>query len=183
MAEMMSRQDQNKILDALNDRNLPFERYKFIWDEDHRNMIRLGGGGFGNVYACKGKVDDDVAIKVIGFQIPTIMDPDEITDCQKEVWIQRDVSKECGQIVKVIDAQLLRVEFDDDFNVLDAVALDSPEEADEESGLFLFILMERLKPVVSISRKGHKSLFNRLREMNEVEIVNLAVDIDRKSVV
>lgn len=179
MAEMMSRQDQNKILDALNDRNLPFERYKFIWDEDHRNMIRLGGGGFGNVYACKGKVDDDVAIKVIGFQIPTIMDPDEITDCQKEVWIQRDVSKECGQIVKVIDAQLLRVEFDDDFNVLDAVALDSPEEADEESGLFLFILMERLKPVVSISRKGHKSLFNRLREMNEVEIVNLAVDIGR----
>ncbi len=179
MADMLSREEQNKILDALNERSLPFDRYKFKWDKEHKNFVRLGGGGFGNVYACEGRVENDVAIKVIGFQIPTIKDPDEVDGCDEEVWIQREVSATCKEIVQIRDAQWLRIDLDDDWNVKNAVSLEEPKVVGDDSGLFLFILMERLEPILSSDQKGNKVLFSRLQNTNENEIIKLAIDIGR----
>lgn len=172
MASIMEREDQDKILDFLNQKGLPFSRYSFIKDNKYGHMKRLGSGGGGSVYAIQSRLGDELAVKIVGFQIPPITDPQVIKDCELEVQTQREVGKSCREIVQIEDAQVLCIKLDDDYNVLEAKEL-TTIQAEEGCGLFLFILMEKLQPVHT-AREG---VISKLKSLDENEIIKFAIDI------
>lgn len=177
MYSKMQQEEQDRILERLNREKLPFPGYEFVWDKNH--MKHMGSGGFASVYECNPKSiwGDKMAVKVIGFQTPVIEDPKVILKYLSEVEIQKKVT--CREVVRIQDASVLRIEFDDEEKIKSVKPVNVREcKVVENAGLFLFILMEKLQPVKF--SKGHSmDLIDQLKDPTEAEIYRFAINIGR----
>ena len=175
MYEKMTQEEKDKILERLNLEGLPFPGYEFVWDRNH--MKHMGSGGFGAVYECDSKsgYGDKMAVKVIGFQTPVIEDSKVILKYLSEVEIQKKVK--CREVVRIQDASVLCIEFDDEENIRSVKPVNVREcKVGENAGLFLFILMEKLQPVMF--KKGHSiDVIDQLKNPSEAEAWKFALDI------
>ncbi|MBQ8804191.1 MAG: protein kinase [Tyzzerella sp.] len=166
------------ILMQLEERKLPFKKYKFSGLGQGMNI--LGSGGYSRVYGAQSRItsSDKFAIKVIGFN-------DKHVDSgafRETVQGQKQVGFLQKNIVKVYDFVELKVWVDDDNNVIKAEKVQNHEkELPKENYLTLrFVVMEKLIPVLSEDLTiGYKIMPQKLADFHEKEILKLAYDIGR----
>ncbi len=173
----MRKESRDRFLRELNERRIPFERYEFVQDE--MGMKELGGGSFGIVYEGRGRewlAGNDCAIKVLGFR-ETVY-PDQIGQIEKEIRLQNELYGSCpGGVVRIEDAKFLYVRFGEEGELLE-VAGDRPEEKGEEYQIFVFVVMEKLRPLLGGARSGRPYLTNEaLAACEESELLKFALEI------
>lgn len=174
MLHKMEQEEQDLLLRVLNNKNIPFPEYKFLRDEKTTHMKKIGVGGSGVVYACTSPSNENMAVKVLGFQLPPITEPEEIRTSQNEFRIQMEVAKRCSKILRIEDAQIIAACYDEDDHLLGLRHYkEIPSQIENGWRLFLLILMERLEPIINLREKP----IPRLREYKEEEVLKLALDI------
>ena len=169
-------EEMENILTQLNNRLYPFKKYTFSKDES--GIIKLGSGGYANVYEMTKNdlPDEKYAVKVIGFGEKHV-DSDEF---RESVRIQKQLSFLENDIVKIIDYVELRVYLDMLCNVVNVEKTTIFEEEAPEGDYFTlqFILMEKLVPVLTFDKAGKPGLYpEELARFEEDEIMKLVHNI------
>lgn len=166
------------ILSQLNQRNLPFPKYRFTGLGEGLRL--LGRGGFAMVYeaesVAKGRAD--YAIKVIGFGEKHV----DSKFFRESVQVQKDLGGNLYDVVPILEYNEILVTMDERGRVTRAeVVVDATEQ--ERTGNVLklqFILMRKLETVITSDRAGKPKLRPaKLAELGEEEILKLAYDIGR----
>lgn len=175
MITSWTNEDIEAILIQLNHQNLPFGKYEF--SALGQGLCLLGKGASANVYEAfqKGKTKNEYAIKVIGFGNRHVDSNSFVNsiEAQKELGIYEN------HVVKIFDFIELRVWIEGEHEVSRVQKID-PYETDRPEGNYLhlqFVLMEKIAPVLSGNRLGHKLSPYKLASYDEQEIIKLAYDI------
>jgi hypothetical protein len=163
----------SEILRQLDMRRLPFENVTL--EKKDGGFLRLGRGGFAEVYGARARGDEDAsyAVKVIGFgeSHPDSGSFREAADAQYGAGLMDE------HIVKVIDYSELWLTMGADDQMID-VCYSEPETKAENQLKLQFILMEKLLPVFERGRGGEiRTNPGSLREGDEGEVLKLANDI------
>lgn len=166
------------ILVQLEDRNLPFDKYRYIRKAE--GLRRLGCGNAGYVYEAErvGNTRRRYAVKITGFNDYKLDSESFRRIVSEQKWI--------NNAVKIYDTAELLVWVDAEANVTDARLRSSLDKDELLTGHYLelqFVVMERLEPVYSrqvITGNGrcNNMLYpDVLARMDEQEILHLAQDI------
>lgn len=175
MISSWTNEEIEAIMVQLNNQNLPFNKYEFSLLGE--GMRLLGSGAFANVYEAldKGKHVKEAAIKVIGFGNRHV----DSESFRSAVEAQKDLGYSVDSVVKIYDSIELRVWIKGNHDVEKVEKVELHEQAKPE-GDFLhlqFILMEKVKPVLTSKRFAYKLYPANLQEYAENEIIELAYDI------
>ena len=175
MISSWTNEEIEAIMVQLNNQNLPFNKYEFSLLGE--GMRLLGSGAFANVYEAldKGKHVKEAAIKVIGFGNRHV----DSESFRSAVEAQKDLGYSVDSVVKIYDSIELRVWIKGNHDVEKVEKVELHEQAKPE-GDFLhlqFILMEKVKPVLTSKRFAYKLYPVNLQEYAENEIIELAYDI------
>ena len=171
MISSWTNEEIEAIMVQLNNQNLPFNKYEFSLLGE--GMRLLGSGAFANVYEAldKGKHVKEAAIKVIGFGNRHV----DSESFRSAVEAQKDLGYSVDSVVKIYDSIELRVWIKGNHDVEKVEKVELHEQAKPE-GDFLhlqFILMEKVKPVLTSKRFAYKLYPANLQEYAENEIMNL----------
>ena len=174
MRTRWSKQEMESILLQLNKQCYPFKEYTFL---QHKNgLVKLGTGGFADIYEMKNQKGDRFALKVLGFGDKQ-MESDEF---RESVRIQKNLARFSNDVVKVISYAEMRVYIDESCRVLDVIKLPELKKSNI-AGNFLtlqFVLMEKLIPILSTDANGKPKLYPKaLANFEEREIMKLAYNI------
>lgn len=177
MANIWTENEIEEILIQLEQRGLPFKRYKFTRSDGRLNI--LGHGGFAIVYEAEStsKRKEKYAIKVIGFGDKHI----DYDSFYNEITLQNKLGNTHKNTIKIYNQAEVLLLFDDENNIVDVKdgTHESKDTLNRNVLKLQFILMEKSQPVISFDDTGKKHLINdRLSlEYDESEILKLALDV------
>lgn len=166
-------EDIAKTLMQLDEMELPFEEYSFVWEGGRPKL--LGSGGFAEVYEAQGRSShkSKYAIKVIGFRKQN-MDSELF---HETVQAQKDIRAFQKNIVKIYDDTELWISFDEKDNVI-GVEKEEPAELSRTSLKLQFIVMEKALPVLGRAKDGMIKMTPKgLSLGDEQEVLKLAYDV------
>ena len=165
--------DIRNILLELEERKLPFSKYRFSREEGELKL--LGRGGSAEVYEAKLRSDQEknFAIKVIGFRNQHA----DSAFFQESVEVQREIARFQDNVVKLYQHTELFVYLDEEDHIL-SVLKERPKERDKKYIKLQFILMEKIPSVFSRTKAGNITLTPKsLKDGDVEEIFKLAYDI------
>lgn len=166
-------EDIRNILLELEERKLPFSKYRFSREEGELKL--LGRGGSAEVYEARLRSDQEknFAIKVIGFRNQHA----DSAFFQESVEVQREIARFQDNVVKLYQHTELFVYLDEEDHVL-SVLKERPKERDKKYIKLQFILMEKIPSVFSRTKAGNIRLTPKsLKDGDVEEIFKLAYDI------
>ncbi len=171
-------EDIDCILKRLDDMELPFGRsYTFV--RENGMIKKIGRGGFAHVYEMcrRSSGKKSYALKILGF---TDMHTDSGAQ-EDEVTVQKNMSvtdyKVNDTVVKIYNHIELWLVFDESDNLI-AVEKEKSEDLPKNSIKLLFVLMEKLTPVIRRSPMGNPEIIpEKLALGDEEEIIRIACDI------
>ena len=166
-------EDIRNILLELEERKLPFSKYRFSREEGELKL--LGRGGSAEVYEAKlrSNQEKNFAIKVIGFRNQHA----DSAFFQESVEVQREIASFQKNVVNLYQHTELFVYLDEEDHIL-SVLKDKPKERDKKYIKLQFILMEKIPSVFSRTKAGNIRLTpESLKDGDVEEIFKLAYDI------
>ena len=166
----------DSLLIQLEQKGYLLANYKFTREEEGLKL--LGVGGFSYVYEVYDiqKPDNKYALKVVGLMERTISSKRFI----ETNTLQRELSEQTNHILRILQYFQLRVELDEDGNILAANKyLDEIDESHnglDKAYTFQFILSEKLESIL-IKDKFKKNYLYDDKLKNEAEVIRFAIQI------
>lgn len=166
-------EEMNQILLSLDEMRVPFPQYSITQKDGEIKL--LGRGGSANVYEAFRRKSGKS-----GYALKVLISAHQSEDSElfrHSVKVQKEIGLLEDDVVKIYDYTELWVSFDQNDNIVE-VSKDRPEKMQNNTVLFQFIIMEKLRAVLERNKTGMIRLFpEKLGLGEEKEVLRLAYDI------